>query len=458
MWKRYRTVSERLWVVVDTALCVVSFFAALGIRSAPGTDRWFEPIDPILGYVPVLYVLVPVFAVVRAAFIRYLGGARTRRATVLRVTAFNAAAVGAVAAVLYVAKFYALNRTLVVLFGPANVLLMCLARSAAGRVEGDGRRLVIIAGRAGVGMAESLGVSEARVVGYVRVEGDADDDGRLPVLGSVEDIGDILAKHPVDELLVPMRSSAAAALPVLVDACVKAGIGCRLAMRDLLPSAGTLQVDDGGSGSVVIERRAVSSGTLAVKQALDYVLSAAALLILSPVLGLIAVAIKLDTTGPVIFRQKRVGLNGREFVCYKFRSMVENAAELRRGLEDRNQMTGGGLFKMDGDPRVTRVGRVLRRLSLDELPQLLNVLKGEMSLIGPRAVSTPIEAYSPAERRRLRMKPGLSCLWQVRRRWDVDHAAWMEADLEYVDRWSLALDAWILLWTLWIVLRMQGAR
>jgi lipopolysaccharide/colanic/teichoic acid biosynthesis glycosyltransferase len=217
-------------------------------------------------------------------------------------------------------------------------------------------------------------------------------------------------------------------------------------------------VADDGYGGIIIERRVGSLATLAVKQALDYVLAAAALLVLSPALGLIAVAIKLDTKGPVIFRQKRVGLNGREFVCYKFRSMVVNAAELRRQLEDRNQMTGGGLFKMDGDPRVTRVGRVLRNLSLDELPQLVNVLKGEMSLIGPRALSTPLATYGPAERRRLSMKPGLSCLWQIRRRWGVNYAAWMEADLEYVDGWSLALDLRILLRTLCIVVNMQGAR
>jgi len=457
VWKQYRIVSERLWVIVDAALCVVSFFTTLGIRSAPGTEAWFDPIDPIPTYVPVLYVLVPVFGAVRIAFTRYLGVSGTNREMLLRIAAMNAAGVCAVAAVLYVAKFYALNRTLVLVFGPVNMALMCLARWAAGPVGGAGPKLVIIAGAAGP-LANTGEARDVRVVGYIGVDGETEDARRLPVLGSVGDIADILAKHPVDELLVPMQGGAVSALPVLVEACVSAGIACRLSMGDLLTSAGVVQLDDDGTRSVVIERRGGSPGSLAVKQALDYVLAAAALIALAPVLGLIAIAIKLDSRGPVIFRQKRVGLNGREFVCYKFRSMVQNAPELRRQFEDRNEMTGGGLFKMDGDPRVTRVGRLARRLSLDELPQLVNVLRGEMSLIGPRAISTPLEAYGPGERRRLSLKPGLSCLWQVRRRWDVNYAAWMEADLEYVDRWSLGLDLAILLRTMWIVILTRGAR
>jgi len=178
---------------------------------------------------------------------------------------------------------------------------------------------------------------------------------------------------------------------------------------------------------------------------------------LFPLLLLIALLIRLDSPGPVLYRQTRVGLNGRRFRFYKFRSMVQGADVLKADLSAQNRMNGP-VFKMEKDPRVTRVGRLLRKTSLDELPQLFNVLKGDMSLVGPRPnLPEEVAQYKGWQRRRLSMKPGITGLWQVSGRNLIDFNEWMKLDLEYIDSWSLGLDLKILLKTIPTVLRGKGA-
>jgi len=171
-----------------------------------------------------------------------------------------------------------------------------------------------------------------------------------------------------------------------------------------------------------------------------------------------ALAIKITSPGgPIIFRQKRSGMNGRVFTLYKFRTMVPNAEALKASLEAKNEMDGP-VFKIRNDPRVTRVGRILRKLSIDELPQLWNVLRGDMSIVGPRPpIPAEVERYERWQRRRLSMRPGITCIWQVSGRNNVDFKRWMEMDLEYIDNWSLALDFKILLKTIPAVLSSRGA-
>jgi exopolysaccharide biosynthesis polyprenyl glycosylphosphotransferase len=215
-------------------------------------------------------------------------------------------------------------------------------------------------------------------------------------------------------------------------------------------------------GEAVLYYRAQSAALshLLVKQLLDYVLAAALLVLLSPLFGLIALAIKLTSPGPAIFHQVRAGLNGRSFRMVKFRSMRPDAEELQAGLAGRNEMRGP-VFKVTNDPRVTPLGRFLRRHSLDELPQLWNVLRGEMSLVGPRPL--PIDEVKrfdqDTHRRRLSVKPGLTCLWQISGRNDIaDFADWVRLDLAYIDQWSLWLDFKILLATIPAALFGRGAR
>lgn len=194
-----------------------------------------------------------------------------------------------------------------------------------------------------------------------------------------------------------------------------------------------------------------------VKRFMDFSLTAIGLVAISPFLLIIAIVIKLTSKGPVIFYQERVGVNGRIFKMYKFRSMVQNAEELKSKLASLNEMSGP-VFKIKNDPRVTTVGKFLRKTSLDELPQLWNVLKGDMSLVGPRPpLPSEVDMYNPKHRKRLAVKPGITCIWQISGRNDVDFEQWMEMDADYVDRWSLWLDVEILAKTVPVVLMRKGA-
>jgi exopolysaccharide biosynthesis polyprenyl glycosylphosphotransferase len=194
------------------------------------------------------------------------------------------------------------------------------------------------------------------------------------------------------------------------------------------------------------------------KRALDCLLSATLLVILAPLLLVISVLVKLTSPGPIFFRQLRVGLNKRKFSIYKFRTMVANAEQLQDQLLSTNEMTGP-VFKIKKDPRITPLGRILRGTSIDELPQLLNVLKGDMSLVGPRAMSfRDYELFDQDwQRRRFSVKPGITCLWQIHGRNSVPFERWMELDMQYIDTWSLWLDLTILVRTIPAVLRGTGA-
>ena len=199
-------------------------------------------------------------------------------------------------------------------------------------------------------------------------------------------------------------------------------------------------------------------GALAVKRAVDVAGAALVLALVWPLLAVVALLIRVSSRGPIIFRQERSGFHGRAFWMYKFRTMVTDAEQRRSEVLHLNEMDGP-VFKARDDPRRTRLGRLLRRFSLDELPQLANVVRGEMSLVGPR----PLPLYEAsrikgAQRRRVAMRPGLTGLWQTSGRSTVDFDEWMRMDLEYVDRWSLALDVRILLATIPVVLRGTGAR
>jgi lipopolysaccharide/colanic/teichoic acid biosynthesis glycosyltransferase len=198
----------------------------------------------------------------------------------------------------------------------------------------------------------------------------------------------------------------------------------------------------------------VARPTPLVKRTVDVVVAAVGLIALAPLLLLIALLIRLDSPGPVIFRQRRVGRGGMPFKMYKFRTMRANAEALLSALQDRNQ-GGDQLIRIPDDPRVTRVGHWLRRIGLDELPQLINVLMGNMSLIGPRPqTASEVILYSEHQRRRLEVLPGISGLWQVTSRHDPSFDKWVQLDLVYIDRWSFLLDLRIALKTPWAMLRL----
>ena len=194
-----------------------------------------------------------------------------------------------------------------------------------------------------------------------------------------------------------------------------------------------------------------------IKRVVDIAVSICALVISAPVMILVAILVKLTSPGPFIFSQIRCGLNGRKFKFYKVRSMVQHAEELKVTLSHLNEKDGP-VFKMTRDPRITKIGRYLRKFSIDEFPQFWNVLRGDMSLVGPRpAVPSEITHYKLWQRRRLRMRPGLTCLWAIHGRDNLNFDTWMQLDLDYIESWSLGLDLKIILQTIPRVFWGRGA-
>ena len=195
-----------------------------------------------------------------------------------------------------------------------------------------------------------------------------------------------------------------------------------------------------------------------LKRALDITAAGTALVLLSPVFAIVALLIKMETPGPVFFKQTRVGLNGRHFTMWKFRSMGVNAEAVKSSLSDQNEMENGVLFKMKNDPRITRVGAFIRKASIDELPQIFNVLNGDMSLVGPRPpVPSEVEQYSMSDLRRLSVVPGITCIWQVSGRSDIPFKQQVELDVKYIETQSFFLDLLLLFKTVPAVLTARGA-
>jgi exopolysaccharide biosynthesis polyprenyl glycosylphosphotransferase len=209
---------------------------------------------------------------------------------------------------------------------------------------------------------------------------------------------------------------------------------------------------------VAVETPASMDWQRACKRVIDVVVGNIAFCLLSPLLILIGLAIKLTSPGPILYHWRVVGQNGRPFVSYKFRSMVVNADAMKAALEATNEMSGP-VFKMKADPRITPIGRVLRKFSLDELPQLWSVIKGDMSLVGPRPpLQTEYAQFSDYQKQKLRVKPGITCLWQISGRNNIrDFDQWVQLDLEYIRHWSLWLDLKILFMTIPAVVRGRGA-
>lgn len=207
----------------------------------------------------------------------------------------------------------------------------------------------------------------------------------------------------------------------------------------------------------VYEEKKVSYFYQFTKRGIDIIGSFLGLVFLSPLLLIVSIAIKLESPGDIVFKQKRVGLNGKEFNMYKFRSMVANAEELKKHLAEKNEMSGP-MFKMADDPRITKVGKFIRKTSIDELPQLINVLKGDMSLVGPRpSLPNEVAQFEPWMRKRLHVRPGLTCYWQVSGRNNIDFEDWMKLDIKYVNERNLFIDIKLIIKTVFVLFGDENA-
>ena len=370
----------------------------------------------------------------------------------------------------------AISRPFVVLFCAYAWVFLMLFRLAAGRMTGLVRRefaaphyvMVVGTGERAVRMAEAIehfAEYGVRLTGFLSEQtGPAAAATPAEIaLGSiykVHPIGElpaILRRHVVDEIIFAVGSDRLADLEEVFLQCDEEGVRTRVAV-DFFPHVNsTVSLDRFGDTPLLTFSAAPDDEIrLLVKRVTDVVLAAVGLALLTPFMAVIAGLIKLTSPGPAIFRQVRCGLNGRRFLFYKFRSMCQNAEELKPALE--HLSTRKTAFKIPDDPRLTPIGRYLRKFSIDEWPQLWSVLRGDMSLVGPRpAVPGEVDQYKRWQRRRLRMRPGLTCIWAISGRDAVDFETWMKMDMQYIDNWSLALDWKILLRTIPRVLTGRGA-
>jgi len=282
----------------------------------------------------------------------------------------------------------------------------------------------------------------------------------LPLVATTDTLAAWLESTYVDEVyLAGDLQAQRGAMQTVIALCERLGVPFAIPahgfrMQRALPTQPSVAAD----GFLHYAQHAPQPGARRLKRVFDVVSAGAGLLVLAPFLAAVAVAIKAGSRGPVFFRQQRVGMHGRPFGMLKFRSMVVDAEARRAALEAQNEHREGPVFKITHDPRITRVGRFIRKFSIDELPQLWNVLRGEMSLVGPRPpIPAEVVKYDAWQRRRLSVVPGLTGLWQVSGRNHISFDQWMRLDLQYIDNWSLRLDLALLGRTIPVVLTGRGA-
>lgn len=429
------------------------------------------PIYPLLTYWPLLLGIVSFWSASGWALGLYRHVDPRKKAQLVR-DALGLVTLNSVAifAGLYLAHGEYVSRSLVLAFWLVDgALVICgrlfvLPADLWLRNHMDRYRYFLIVGTGGPArevarFLEQGGSLGDRLIGFAYTGAEPPDDLRgvyrmLPV----DALPDLLETQPVDEVIFVVSREELGQLEPIMLRCEQEGVQTRVHL-DFLPLDVTrVYLEHLRDIPLLTFANAPDNEILlALKRLVDIFLAAVLLPLASPLFALIAVLIKWNSPGPVVYRQTRCGIGGRHFVLYKFRSMVADAEARRAALETHNDAEGP-VFKMTDDPRITRVGRWLRRFSLDELPQLWNILRGDMSFVGPRPpLAAEVARYEKWQRRRLRMRPGLTCLWAIEGRSHIKFDRWMELDLAYIDNWSLWLDAKIFLKTIPCVLRGNGA-
>jgi exopolysaccharide biosynthesis polyprenyl glycosylphosphotransferase len=353
--------------------------------------------------------------------------------------------------------------TIIICVGLARLIVSSFIGSLYSRGVALTPVLVVGSSRLGKLMMQQIAATPSlgyRVVGYIHDQGDEPQDfGRFSVLGVMSDLDSVIRSHRIEQVIIALPSHQHQLIMSTVKICERAGADFRLVPDLYEMSMSRIDVDAiEGIPLIGLRRSLTSSFQFRIKRAIDIAGALLTLIVGLPVWLLIALAIKLDSPGPVLHQQTRLGYRGQPFACFKFRSMYVNADKMRARLEVVTDGDQRGKFKLRDDPRRTRVGRFIRAASLDEIPQALNVLRGEMSLIGPRPpLPVEFEKYEDWEKARLEMPPGITGLWQVRGRSDIDFDEMVLMDLYYIENWSLRLDLQIALQTIPAVVSRKGA-
>lgn len=464
--------SHMIWtlVLLDFLLvvlcCVVTINLEELMASETGLARYFS-----------LGLLVCLLAAMYVAGMAYAGAYRRVQINATQYFFISASALAVALGVFLSLSFFLwrneeLNRSVVVYFYVVMVVVGSLVRrvvlwwsfSHTSATDRKDRILVIGTGSRAervVNLLDEHFEWGVKVVAYLDPEEDRvgmDIDG-VKVVGTIDAISDVLKDNVIDEVVVAVPRSKLDKLGKIFAACEEEGVNIRI-MSDVFDfQVARMRASlVGGVPLLSFEPVAQHELSLLVKRVFDVFAVVLALPVLLPLFAILALAVKLDSPGPVFFVQRRVGLRKRLFPMLKFRSMVVDAEAKLKDIEHLNEAEGP-IFKIARDPRVTRVGAVMRKTSLDELPQLINVLLGHMTLVGPRPMSVrDVELFDRGiQRKRFSVRPGLTCLWQVSGRSNLPFEKWLELDLAYIDNWSLGLDFKILMKTVPVILKGEGA-
>ena len=488
MWRRRTAFVRQVLVVIDTIVSAGAFLAALYLRDRLSTlDADAGPVQRFLlsllsrdGLPPpaldlgdhhiIMASLVPLWAI----SLYYCGCADFRvshRRAAFRYAKAVLLGVGMFILLAFLFKLEFIARSFVLSFASLQFVGLVLGRIAVlelgglmRRRRGDAHRVLIVgSGDRAVEFASTLKTAspiKIEIIGFVSVAGEAGHPAARPHLGYVGSLDALLDREAVDEVVFAVPGKQPDLFRDALAACDDRGVDVLLTLPPQVPSKANLEIANlSGTNMPMLGMRRTPTDEvqLAAKRLLDIFGGLVGIILTGPLMLATTIAIKLDSKGPVLFKQTRAGRNGRKFTMYKFRSMIVDAEEKKAALMHLNEM-GGPVFKIKHDPRITRVGRFIRKTSIDELPQFFNIVMGDMSLVGPRPpLPSEVEEYEAWQRRRLSVKPGLTGAWQVSGRNQVDFDTWMQLDLEYIDNWSIWLDLKIIFKTIPVVLFHKGA-
>ena len=457
--QRKKIFAVKLWIL-DLLLTTASFLLAYHLRSSGLVEQalryWFglegHTVMALRIYLWILAIIVPTWAVLLPLFRVYSEPGLPPLKQIIRLSKAIGLAGLVMAAAISFVNPDASNRFIVAFTLGIDYVLLVSYRLLLLKVTKHGAldvRHVAVIGRGPAAHDFARTIENHNVWGL-----------KLMGVFSRDEARTLLEGGGIDELILVTDHERVDEFTDLFMLCEELGVTARVVLNFFPHSIARMELHEfDGFPLLSFSTTPTNEALMLVRRMLDVVLASLILLIFGPLFMIpTALLIKLTSRGPVLFKQTRCGLNGRQFVMYKFRSMVDNAEQMRVELEALNEMDGP-VFKSSRDPRVTIVGKIIRRRSIDELPQLFNVLRGDMSLVGPRPpLPQEVTRYQRWQRRRLSMKPGMTCLWQVSGRNEVSFEDWMKLDLTYIDNWSLLLDLKILLKTVPVVLIGRGAK
>ncbi len=471
MFARHNRLMGIIFLVADVLLALASLGLAHEIRSHLASLRPLYPLSNYPGIIPLTVGIVVGVGIV-AGIYREVHEEDLRRAFA------DPLKVALASTILLFAATFALNlafvsRLLLGIYALMDFLLMMIFRLVAWRFATPLRRavagfrhfLLVGDGPEVMEIARTLEANETRgmrLFGFIRIrtgppQALAPGLTRSYPVVSLPELPELLRRQVIDEVIFVVAKEDLEKLEDTFLVCEEEGVKTRVLLSFFPQAISRVYLERLGSKPLLTFSATPEDESLLFKRGLDFILALLMLMALSPLLLILAALVKLTSPGPIFFSQTRCGLGGRRFTLHKFRSMRADADLLREELEALNEVDGP-VFKIRNDPRCTPIGRFMRKFSLDELPQLINIIRGDMSFVGPRPpLPEEVEKYERWQRRRLRMQPGLTCLWALEGRSKLSFRRWMELDLEYIDHWSMLLDWKILLKTIPIVLVGRGA-